>query len=124
VTERTEEAQVDDGSQLLQQVLFFALLLFGFYLLAIRPQRARAKAMAEVRSGLQVGSRVMTTAGIHGTVVAISTSDGAAEGADPALADTVLLEVAKGVHVRFATPAVVRILDGAAPAGHGSEPAT
>jgi preprotein translocase subunit YajC len=114
---------VDDGSQLLQQVLFFALLLFGFYLLAIRPQRARAKAMAEVRSGLQVGSRVMTTAGIHGTVVAISTSDGAAEGADPALADTVLLEVAKGVHVRFATPAVVRILDGGAPAGPGSGPA-
>lgn len=112
----------DGGSQLLQQVLFFALLLFGFYLLAIRPQRARAKAMGAVRSGLQVGSRVMTTAGIHGTVVAISPSDGAAaDGADAALADTVLLEVAQGVHVRFATPAVVRILDGDAPSGPTSK---
>ena len=111
----------DGGSQLLQQVLFFALLLFGFYLLAIRPQRARAKAMAEVRSGLQVGSRVMTTAGIHGTVVAISPSEPGADGADAALADTVLLEVAQGVNVRFATPAVVRILDGDAPAGPSSK---
>jgi preprotein translocase subunit YajC len=94
----------NDGSQVLQQVLFFALLLFGLYLLAIRPQRARAKALAEVRSGLQVGSRVMTTAGIHGTVSALGGSDGAA-------ADTVLLEVAPGVQIRFATAAVVRILD-------------
>jgi preprotein translocase subunit YajC len=89
------------ASQVLQQVLFFALLLFGLYLLAIRPQRARAKALAEVRSGLQVGSRVMTTAGIHGTVVRL--------GAE-AEADTVLIEVAPGVQIRFASAAVVRIL--------------
>jgi preprotein translocase subunit YajC len=91
------------GSQVLQQVLFFALLLFGLYLLAIRPQRARAKALAQVRSGLQVGSRVMTTAGIHGTVVALGNGAGAE-------ADTVLLEVAPGVQIRFASAAVVRIL--------------
>jgi preprotein translocase subunit YajC len=93
----------NDGSQVLQQVLFFALLVFGFYLLAIRPQRARARALAEVRNSLQVGNRVMTTAGIHGTVVAL----GAGAGAE---ADTVLIEVAPGVQIRFATAAVVRIL--------------
>ena len=92
-----------DGGQVLQQVVFFALLLFGLYLLAIRPQRARAKALAEVRAGLQVGSRVMTTAGIHGTVVAL----GAGAGAET---DTVLVEIAPGVPVRFASAAVVRIL--------------
>jgi preprotein translocase subunit YajC len=107
----------DGGSQLLQQAFFFALLLLGFYLLAIRPQRTRAKAMAEVRAALQVGSRVMTTAGIHGTVVSISPSDADADGADAAPADTVLLEVAKGVHVRFATPAVVRLLGDDVPGG-------
>jgi preprotein translocase subunit YajC len=94
----------NDGGQVLQQLLFFALLVFGLYLLAIRPQRARAKALAQVRSGLQVGSRVMTTAGIHGTVVDL----GAGAGAET---DTVLLEVAPGVSIRFATAAVVRILD-------------
>ena len=86
------------GGQVLQQVFFFALLLLGLYLLAIRPQRARAKALAQVRSSLQVGSRVMTTAGIHGTVEALE--DGVA-----------VLEVAPGVHVRFADAAVVRLLD-------------
>jgi preprotein translocase subunit YajC len=88
---------VNDG-QALQQLIFFALLVVGLYLLAVRPQRARAKALAQVRANLAVGARVMTTAGIYAAVVAV---DG----------DTVVLEVAPGVHVRFATAAVVRILD-------------
>lgn len=97
---------MDSGSgQVLQQVLFFALLVFGLYLLVIRPQRQRAKALAEVRSGLSVGSRVMTTAGIHGTVVALDAGEPGTE-----LSDTVLIEVARGVQIRFATAAVVRIL--------------
>ena len=91
----------NEGSQVLQQVLFFALLVFGFYLLAIRPQRARARALAEVRSNLEVGSRVMTTAGIHGKVVALGTG---------AEADTLLIEVAPKVQIRFAAAAVVQIL--------------
>ena len=82
----------------LQQLLFFALLLFGLYVLVIRPQRARAKALAEVRAALAPGRRVMTTAGIHATVVSVE--DGIA-----------VLEVAPGVHVRFADAAVVRLLD-------------
>ncbi len=88
----------ESGSAVLQQVAFFALLLIGFYLLAIRPQRTRAKALAGVRAALEPGSRVMTTAGIHATVV--ETGE-----------ETVLLEVAPGVNVRFATAAVVRIVE-------------
>ena len=91
---------MDGGSPVLQQVAFFALLLLGFYLLAIRPQRARARALAEVRSKLAVGVRVMTTAGIHAGVVEVGGPD-----------ETVLLEIAPGVHVRFASAAVVRLLD-------------
>lgn len=86
------------SGQALQQVAFFALLLLGLYVLAIRPQRARARALAEVRAGLAVGSRVITTAGIHATVTAV-------EG------DDVLLEIAPGVVVRFVSVAVVRITD-------------
>ena len=82
-----------------QDIAFFAVLGLGFYLLLIRPQRARAKALAEVRSGLSVGSRVMTTAGIHATVVEVGDDD------------TVLLQVSPGVVVRFAAGAVVRILE-------------
>ena len=75
-----------------------ALLVLGLYVLAIRPQRARARALAEVRAGMSVGSRVMTTAGIHATVVSLDD-------------ESTLLEVAPGVHVRFATASVVRLLD-------------
>jgi preprotein translocase subunit YajC len=84
----------------LQDVAFFAVLALGLYLLLIRPQRSRARAVAEVRAGLAVGGRVMTTAGIHATVAEL----------DPD-SDTVLLEVSPGVRVRFATAAVVRILE-------------
>ena len=86
------------GDAALQQLLFFALLVFGLYVLAIRPQRARAKALAQVRAALEPGRRVMTTAGIHATVVAVQ--DG-----------VVVLEVAPRVHVRFADAAVIRLLD-------------
>lgn len=93
------------SGQALQQVAFFALLILGLYVLAIRPQRARARALAEVRSGLEVGSRVITTAGIHATVTAV---DG----------DDVLLEIAPGTTVRFVSAAVVRIVtEPAQPAG-------
>ena len=86
------------SGQALQQVAFFALLVLGLYVLAIRPQRARARALAEVRAGLSVGSRVITTAGIHATVRAI-------EG------EEVDLELAPGVVVRFAGGSVVRIVE-------------
>ncbi len=88
---------MDGGSAALQQLIFFALLLFGLYFLAIRPQRKRAQALAEVRAGLHPGARVMTAGGMHGTVTEI---DG----------DTVLIEIAPGVPVRFTSAAVVRVL--------------
>ncbi len=91
---------MDGGSAALQQLAFFALLLLGLYLLAIRPQRVRARALAQVRSQLAVGARVITTAGIHARVAEVGGE-----------ADTVLLEIAPDVHVRFASAAIVRILE-------------
>jgi preprotein translocase subunit YajC len=86
------------GGQALQQVLFFSLLIFGLYVLAIRPQRARARAMAQVRASLAPGRRVITTAGIHATVRSVEPGE-------------VVLEIAPDVLVRFADGAVVRVLD-------------
>jgi preprotein translocase subunit YajC len=83
------------------------LLLVALYFVLIRPQRARARQMAAVQGSLQPGRRVITTAGMHGTVVAVE--DG-----------TVVLEIAPGVDVRFAQQAVMRVLDG--PAGTEGEP--
>ena len=86
-----------DGA-VLRQLLFFALLVFGLYVLVIRPQRNRVKALEQIRAALEPGRRVMTTAGIHATVLEV----------EPGL---VVLEIAPGVPVRFADAAVVRLLD-------------
>lgn len=40
-----------------------------FYLFLIRPQSQKAKEEEKYRKGLQKGDRVMTSGGIHGTVV-------------------------------------------------------
>jgi len=85
-------------------LLYLLVLLVAGYLLLVRPARARARQMAEVRAGMQVGTRVMTTAGLLATVASIDDDD-----------DTVLLEIAPGVQARFAAQAVVRILDEPAP---------
>jgi preprotein translocase subunit YajC len=80
-----------------QDLVFFLFAGIAAWFLLVRPQRARARALQEVREALAVGSRVITTAGLHATVAAV-------EG------DTVLLEIAPGVRARFAGSAVVRIL--------------
>lgn len=82
----------------LDQLLFFAVLALAGYLLLVRPQRRRMQALQEVRRGVRVGARVVTTAGLYATVTAVE------EG-------TVLLEIAPGVQARFAASAVVRLLD-------------
>jgi preprotein translocase subunit YajC len=95
-----------------QDLVFFVLAGLAAWFLLIRPQKARAKALQEVRSALVVGTTVMTTAGLHATVAAVED-------------DTVLLEIAPGVRSRFAASAVVRILepvDAPAP-GDGAAPA-
>lgn len=79
-------------------LLFPAILLGGFYLLAIRPQRARLRTVQAFQAQLAVGRRVMTTAGIHGTVTSL---DG----------DLAGLEVAPGVSITIARAALVQGLD-------------
>ena len=91
-----------------QDLVFVVFALLAGWLLLIRPQRARARALAEVREALSPGKRVMTTAGLHATVVAL-------EG------DTVLLEIAPGVNARFASSAVVRVLTDPAAASEPSD---
>jgi preprotein translocase subunit YajC len=78
-------------------VLPFALILVAFYLLILRPQRARARQADQLRSRLAPGAEVLLTSGLYGTVTEVR--DG-----------SVMVEVAPGVTVRFATAAVGRII--------------
>ena len=76
------------------------IILIGavFYLLIMRPARTKQRKQMELMSGLTPGSRVMTTAGIYGTVVAIDDDD--AE-----------LEIAPGVVIRVVKAAVGKVIE-------------
>lgn len=75
------------------------ILLIGvvFYLLIMRPARNRQRKQMEMMSALVPGSRVMTTAGVYGTVVAIDEDD--AE-----------LEIAPGVVIRVVKAAIGKVI--------------
>jgi preprotein translocase subunit YajC len=83
------------------------LLVGAFYLLILRPAKARQNQANAVMSQLGVGSRIMTTAGLFGTVTAIDD-------------DEIELEIAPDVRVRYVKAAVAKVVEPGAP---GSESA-
>jgi preprotein translocase subunit YajC len=91
-------AAAEKGGNALVGLLPLVLIVVGFYFLAVRPQRNRMKALRETQSTIEVGREVMTTAGLYATVIDLDD-------------DTVTLEIAPGVHARFARAAVVRTVD-------------
>ena len=80
-------------------VTIMPLLLIGvvFYLLVLRPQKARQKAQAAMIAAVAPGSSIMTTAGVFATVVASS-------------ADEVSIEIAPGVVIRMLPAAIAKVI--------------
>jgi preprotein translocase subunit YajC len=79
-------------------ILYFAVVIAGFYLLFIRPQMRRNKEQAALLASLEVGDQVITAGGLYGTIKAI---DG----------DVLKLEIAEGIVVRVLRGAVSRKLE-------------
>lgn len=75
----------------------FLIILVGYFFL-VRPARARQREVASVRSRLEPGAEVQTTAGLLATVTEVG-DDG-----------TVILEVAPGVRCRYLAAAVARVI--------------
>lgn len=80
-------------------LLLLALPLVAIWFLIMRPAQRRQRDLAAMRSQLEPGMEVMTTAGLYGTVRAI---DG----------EIILIEVADGVVLRFAKGAVGSVVTG------------
>jgi preprotein translocase subunit YajC len=91
--------------------LFPILLLFAMVLLLfVLPARQRKKMQLQTQAmqeSLTVGTPVMTTSGIHGTVAALGDK-------------TVDLEIAAGVVVTFARPAILEVRTPAVAGGETS----
>jgi preprotein translocase subunit YajC len=81
-------------------LLLVAMVGFLFY-----SSRKRKSQSQNMQSALRVGSKIMTTAGLFATVVSVED-------------DGVVLEVAPGVHSKYARAAISRVLD----APEGAEP--
>ncbi|HET7899873.1 MAG TPA: preprotein translocase subunit YajC [Candidatus Nanopelagicales bacterium] len=79
-------------------LLLIIVVLGAFYLLVVRPARNRQKSQQATVSRVVPGVRVMTTAGLFGTVTAVED-------------DQIDLEIAPGVTVRYVTAAVARIVE-------------
>jgi preprotein translocase subunit YajC len=87
------DSKSSGGLGLIFPLLLVAMVGFLFY-----STRKRKAAAQQMHTSLQAGSRIMTTAGLFATVVAIEE-------------DGVVLEVAPGVHSKYARQAISRVLD-------------
>jgi len=86
------------NSNMLLQFLPLALIFLIFYFLLIRPARVKQKKLQAMLEALKPGDRVVTAAGIHGTVVGLS-------------GDVVQLRIAENVKVEFSKSAIVSVVD-------------
>jgi len=93
----TPPPQGQGSSNLLMQFLPLALIFLIFYFLLIRPARAKQKAMKGMIEALKPGDRVVTSAGIHGTVVALQD-------------DIVQVRIADNVKVDFTKSAIASVV--------------
>ena len=86
------------NSNMLLQFLPLALIFLIFYFLLIRPARVKQRNLQAMLEALKPGDRVVTAAGIHGTVVGVSE-------------EVVQLRIAENVKVEFSKSAVVSVVD-------------
>jgi preprotein translocase subunit YajC len=82
-----------------EQYFPFVILLLAVLLLFVLPARQRKKMQEKqqaMQDSLSVGTPVMTTSGLHGTVAGLGDT-------------TVDIEIAPGVVVTFARPAILEV---------------
>ncbi|WP_262852968.1 preprotein translocase subunit YajC [Mumia quercus] len=74
------------------------LLVLVFYFFIMRPQSKRRREFLDMQQKVQVGSRVMITSGIFGTVVGLGD-------------DSMTLSIAPGVEIEVHRNVVAKIID-------------
>jgi preprotein translocase subunit YajC len=79
------------------QLLMPLLLIIIFWVVLIRPQQKRAKALRERQANLKKGDNVVTIGGMHASVNAVSDT-------------TVSLRISEGIFVKYDKSAVASVL--------------
>lgn len=86
--------------QMMSTLLMLALMVAVFYFLLIRPAQKKQKAQQQMVSALEPGSRVMTTAGVFGTIVHLGERQA-------------VIEIAPGVEMTVLKQAIMRAVGSA-----------
>lgn len=93
------------GSDPILTIAYVVVIIGIFYFLWYRPQQAQRKKLREMMAALQPGDEVMTAGGLIGVLRSID-------------ADTMTVEIADGVIVRFTKRAIIdRLRPGTGPGG-------
>ncbi len=79
-------------------LIMIAGLVAMFWLLVLRPAKAKQKAQQQLVNQIAVGSEIMTTAGVFGTVTAVDD-------------DKFSLKIAPGVEILMLKAAIAKVLD-------------
>ncbi len=99
-----------DFVQTLVSTLPIALIVMAAYLLLFRPEREKQRRQQELLAGLKKNDRVVTTAGIYGTVAAVDRP-----------ADRVTLRIDDDAKLTVTLASVARVLGDKPAAGAGSD---
>lgn len=82
-----------DISNTWKTVIMIALMIAVFYLFIIRPQSQQAKKEAAYRNSLKSGDRIMTSGGIHATIVSTDAAQA-------------VIEIANGTRIKVAKTSI------------------
>lgn len=87
----------DAGGGMMSTLIMFGLIIGIFYFLILRPQQKRQKGRQKLLDSVKKGDKIITAAGLHGTVTGIDDK-------------TLLIQVADNVKMKFDRSAVASIV--------------
>ncbi|HQF42877.1 MAG TPA: preprotein translocase subunit YajC [Ignavibacteriaceae bacterium] len=81
------------GGSLISTLIMFGAIFAIFYFMIIRPQQKRAKEREKLLSNIEKGDKIITSGGVHATIVGIEEK-------------TVLIEIAPNVKIKIERSAI------------------
>ena len=85
------------GRSLVSTLIMFGAIFAIFYFMIIRPQQKRAKEREKLLSNIEKGDKIVTSGGVHATIVGIEEK-------------TVLIEIAPNVKVKVERSAIGSVI--------------
>lgn len=83
----------EGGGSLVSTIIMFGAIFAIFYFMIIRPQQKRAKEREKLLSSVEKGDKIITSGGVHATVVGLEEK-------------TVLIEIAPNVKIKVERSAI------------------